>query len=397
MILTHRFRCITGLAIALAMTASPLAAATAVSGAPYEINALLPLTGPGAFIGNGGKKDLDLIEEIVNRTGGINGRPLKFVVADDQANPQLSVQLMSDLISKKVPVVLGGVLANTCLATAPQVNKSGPVQFCLSPGIHPKRGQYIFSSSVGTSDDAIGTIRFFRLKGWKKIAIVTATDAIGQEMDRSFAAVLARPENADMQVVATEHFNPSDISVAGQVARIKAANPQAIVSWVTGTPFGTLLRGLHDGGVDVPISSSTGNMSFAQMAQYASFLPTDLYFAGLRSIARTGTNPGPVKNAQDVYFTAFKSVGAKPDVLNAIDWDPIWIVVDAIRHIGTDATADQVRDYIDNLHGWAGTSGMYDFADPEQRGLAISSLVIDRWDKTAGEFAPASLPGGYVK
>jgi branched-chain amino acid transport system substrate-binding protein len=386
------------LALALiALPALPALAAAPVSGAPVEINVLLPLTGSGAFIGNATKKDLDLIESIVNDSGGIKGRPVKFVIGDDQANPQVSVQLTSALVAKKVPIVLGGVLAGNCRAMQPLVAKDGPMHWCLSPGIHPVRGSYTFSVSVGTLDDAIGTVRFFREKGWTKVAIVTTNDAIGQELDRSYAAALALPENKSMQVVANEHFNPTDISVAGQVAAIKSSGAQAVLTWVTGTPFGTLLRAFHDAGVDLPISSSTGNMSFVQMAQYTSFLPKELYFAGLRSITREGTLPGPVRDAQDVYFGAFKAAGARPDVLNAIGWDPVMIVIDAYRHIGPDATADQLRTYVDNLHGYAGTSGIYDFGDPEQRGLTISALIIDRWDPVKQDFVPASRPGGYVK
>jgi hypothetical protein len=138
-------------------------------------------------------------------------------------------------------------------------------------------------------------------------------------------------------------------------------------------------------------------MSFVQMAQYTSFLPKELYFAGLRSITREGTNPGPVKDAIDVYFDAFKAVGARPDVLNAIGWDPVMIVIDAYRHIGPDATADQLKTFVDNLHGYAGTSGIYDFSDPEQRGLTISALVIDKWDPVKQDFVPASGPGGALK
>jgi branched-chain amino acid transport system substrate-binding protein len=363
----------------------------------YEIYAILPLTGPTAFIGINGKKDLDLIEKIVNTSGGIQGHPLHFTALDDQGNPQITVQLTSDLIAKNVPVILGSGGAGVCLAMMPLVAKNGPVQYCLSPGIHPKRGSYTFSASVGVLDDAIGTIRFYRLNGWTRIAIVTSTDAIGQEMDRSFATVLALPENKSMQVVASEHFNPNDISVAAQVARVKAANPQAIISWTTGSPFGTLLRAINDAGLDIPVSSSTGNMSFAQMAQYKSFLPKQLYFAGLRSISRLGTARGPVRDAQAVYFNAFKAIGVRPDVLNAIDWDPAVIVVAAVRHIGVSATADQIRDYIANLHGFAATSGVYDFSDPEQRGLTINALVIDKWDPVTGDFVAASGPGGFPR
>jgi branched-chain amino acid transport system substrate-binding protein len=377
--------------------ASVAQAAPSVSGPPVEINALVPLTGGGAFIGNASKTDFLLIEKLVNASGGIKGRPVKFVIGDDQANPQVSVQLTSDLVARKVPVVLGGVLAGNCKAMAPLVAAAGPMHWCLSPGIHPKRGSYTFSASVGTLDDAIGTVRFFRLKGWTKVAIVTTNDAIGQELDRSYATALALPENASMHVVANEHFNPTDISVAGQLATIKASGAQAILTWVTGTPFGTLLRGIHDAGIDLPVSSSTGNMSFVQMAQYTTFLPKELYFAGLRSITHQGTLPGPVKDAQDVYFNAFKAAGLRPDVLNAIGWDPTMIVIDAYRAIGPDATAEQLRDFIDNLHGYAGTSGIYDFGDSEQRGLTSSALIIDKWDPAAQDFVPASRPGGYLK
>jgi branched-chain amino acid transport system substrate-binding protein len=382
---------------AVAALTSAAQAAPPVSGPPVEVNVLVPLTGGGAFIGNASKTDFLLIEKLVNSTGGIKGRPVKFVVGDDQANPQVSVQLTSDLVSRKVPVVLGGVLAGNCRAMAPLVAAAGPMQWCLSPGIHPKRGSYTFSASVGTLDDAIGTVRFFRLKGWTRVAIVTTNDAIGQELDRSFATALAMPENKSMQVVADEHFNPTDISVAGQLATIKASNAQAVLTWVTGTPFGTLLHGIHDAGIDLPVSASTGNMSFVQMAQYTSFLPKELYFAGLRSITHEGTLPGPVKDAQDVYFNAFKEAGLRPDVLNAIGWDPTMIVMEAYRHIGPDATADQLRDFVDNLHGYAGTSGVYDFGDPEQRGLTINALVIDKWDPVKQDFVPASRPGGYLK
>lgn len=382
--------------LAAATLGSPLNAA-AENKSPYTIYAILSLTGPAAFVGQAVKKDLELIEAIANASGGIQGHPLRFELRDDEGNPQVTVQLTNDVIAKGAPLIIGSVVAGTCLAMVPVVAKNGPLMYCISAGIHPKRGSYVFSATVSVLDDAIGTIRFFRLKGWTRIAMITSTDAIGQEMDHSFATALALPENKIMYVVDTEHFNPSDISVAAQVARIKATNPQAVVTWVTGTAFGTLLRNLNDAGLDVPVSSSVGNMSLAQMAQYHSFVPRQLYFPGLRSMSREGTAAGPVRDAQTVYFNAFKRDGTRPDVLTAIAWDPTMIIIDALRHIGVSATAQQLRDYIDNLHGFAATSGMYDFGDPEQRGLTVNALVIDKWDPVTSDFIPASLPGAYLK
>jgi hypothetical protein len=73
------------------------------------------------------------------------------------------------------------------------------------------------------------------------------------------------------------------------------------------------------------------------------------------------------------------------------------IVIDAYRHLGPDATAEELKTFVDNLHGYAGTSGIYDFGDAEQRGLTINALIIDKWDPVKQDFVPASLPGGAVK
>ena len=75
------------------------------AGEPFEINAILSLTGPAAFLGTKEEQSLHAMETVINASGGIKGRPLKFVVSDDQSNPQLAVQLVSAMAAKKVPAI----------------------------------------------------------------------------------------------------------------------------------------------------------------------------------------------------------------------------------------------------------------------------------------------------
>ena len=65
----------------------------AVAADPYEINVILPMTGAAAFLGKADTNALNVIEATVNKAGGIRGRQIKFVVADDESNPALAVQL----------------------------------------------------------------------------------------------------------------------------------------------------------------------------------------------------------------------------------------------------------------------------------------------------------------
>ena len=374
---------------------APAPAANAVSGEPYEINVILSLTGGAAFLGKAQQQALGLIQQIANRNGGIKGRPLSFAIVDDQSSPQLAVQLANAIIAKKVPIFIGSDLTAPCAAIGPLVEKNGPVEYCTSPGINPAAGGYIFSASASTRADAIALVRYYRERGWTKIGLLTSTDASGQAFEDSFNRALALPENKDVTAVVREHFATADLSIAGQAAHIKTVNPQAVIGWTTGTPFGTVLRGLHDVGYDGPVAGGNGNMVFAQLAQYTSFLPKELYFPGRRAVAE-GTPAGPVHDAQQQYFKAFASIGVRPDFANNIGWDPGMIVASTMQHLGPDATAQQARQYINTLHSYTGINGIYDFRDGEQRGIGINSIVIDRWEPDKTRFVAVSKAGAFL-
>jgi branched-chain amino acid transport system substrate-binding protein len=50
-----------------------------------------------------------------------------------------------------------------------------------------------------------------------------------------------------------------------------------VVAWSTGTPIATIFKGILQAGLDVPTATTDGNMTFAQMTNYAAFLPKQLY------------------------------------------------------------------------------------------------------------------------
>jgi branched-chain amino acid transport system substrate-binding protein len=87
---------------------------------PYEVNAILSLTGNVAFVGTTQLQALKAVEAYVNQNGGINGRPLSFVVPDDQSNAQTAVQLARTIIAKGVPIILGPSGSAGCAAIQAQ-------------------------------------------------------------------------------------------------------------------------------------------------------------------------------------------------------------------------------------------------------------------------------------
>jgi branched-chain amino acid transport system substrate-binding protein len=389
-------RSLFALALGLIVAGAPLAI-SATDSAPYEINAVLSLTGPAAFIGTSEARTLGIVATTVNHTGGIKGRPIAFHVSDDQSNPVLSVQLVNQLIGAHVPIIFGPGFTATCAATMALAMKTGPVMWCMAPGIYPDPGSYVFSTQATTDQTMIVMVRYFRLRGWKRMAVISSTDASGQAFDHGVATAAALPENRDVQIVAHEHMSPTDISISAQASRIKAANPQVLMTLATGSPWGTIMRGVADAGIDVPIGGGNGNLIIAQLDQYRAFLPTEMYFPGNIAVAPESIGKGPIHEAQAVYFDAFRTADIKPDLGYNIGWDPAMILVSALRALGMSASAEQVRNYIVNLHGWVGINGVYDFRDGAQRGIGQQSQVMDRWDKTRSVFVAVSRPAGYLK
>lgn len=272
------------LALALTLGLTPLTA-RAADQAPYDINVVVSQTGPAAFIGASVSKMLGILETVVNKQGGIKGRPIKFLINDDTSTPLTAVQFVTKLQSSNVPVILGPAFVVTCAASMPLTVKNGPLTWCFAPGITPPAGSYVFSTGATIDDAMLVVIRYSRERNWKRIAVISTTDASGQSFDRGVAFAMAQPEMKDVTLVAHEHFNSADLSATAQMVRVKNA----------------------------------------------------------------------------------KSAGVKPDLGYNLAWDPTMLLVDALRKLGPDATALQLRDYILSLHGWAGINGVYDFSDGRPR------------------------------
>lgn len=388
----HFRTCLT-LCVALVLALAP--SARGAGNEPVELNAILSLTGTAAESGSEEAESLRAVESVVNKGGGIDGHPLKMVIADDESSPQIAVQLVNGVIAKKAQVVIGSSVTGTCSAMMPLVQASGPVLYCLAPGLNPTPGGYAFAASVNARDLVTMVLNYVRERKLSRLALLMTTDATGQELDRQFAYVLGLPENRGITEVAHEHFTATDIAVNAQVARIKALDPQMLVIWSIGTPFGTALRSVHDVGLQVPIMASAGDMTYAQMTQYAPFLTDATYFPATSAAIPAGMAPaGPVHDEQVRFFNALHARGIHPSFPHNLAWDPSMLIVSALRKLGPNATADQIRAFIENTHGRVGIDGVYDFAGNNQRGVGLNAARLYKWDAAKKDFVMVARGNG---
>ena len=175
---------------------------------------------------------------------------------------------------------IGGGVVATCQAMAGALKDDGPLLYCWSSGVLPPPGSWLYSSGFSALDQMAIGVRYMRERGWTKVAAITSTDATGQDADRNLDNVFGMPENKAVPLTIREHFNVNDVSVAAQLARMKQSGANAVIAWTTGTGFGTILRGLRDAGMDLPVLTTGGNLSYPQLEGYKETIPSNLIFAG---------------------------------------------------------------------------------------------------------------------
>ena len=93
--------------------------------APYKIGSLQPLSGAAALGGKTAVVGLMMAIDRVNASGGVNGRPLEAIVADDESKPDVGRRKTQKLlVEDNVDVHVGGFLSNICLACMPVFRKT---------------------------------------------------------------------------------------------------------------------------------------------------------------------------------------------------------------------------------------------------------------------------------
>lgn len=365
----------------------------APSGSPVVFHAIVSETGTAAFLGSREAKALRALAQSVNASGGIDGHPMQVDIVDNQSNPATAVQLASPLVAQNVPFLLNGSIVAVDKAVDALATSKGPFIYDLSPGTHPTPGSMIFSAGISTASDAQAYLTYLKAKGLTKVAIINSTDGSGVDGYAQFSKVIASAGFSSMHVVDHETFDPAAVDVTTQMAKIKAANPQALIIWTTGTPLGVVLKAMSSLGMDnIPTVTTDGNAAYAELTKFASLLPSHFYFPTGPLYVPPSQLSGPVKKTVTQFDQAVQNAGGHGGDPWGLSYDPGLLLVGALKALGINATATQILHYMENLHNVPGIYGTYNTSVSNHRGVGVNSIYMSTWNGTA--FQPVSGPAG---
>ena len=102
-------------ATVLGVAAAPLLPRVARAADPIRIGLGMAQTGPLAANGKSALVAMDIWKDDINAKGGLLGRPVEFVIYDDQSNPSTVPGLYTKLLDvDKVDLVVSGYADATC-------------------------------------------------------------------------------------------------------------------------------------------------------------------------------------------------------------------------------------------------------------------------------------------
>jgi branched-chain amino acid transport system substrate-binding protein len=344
------------------------------TGSPYTIGVVVSLTGSASQLGVGEANAAKLAAGQISKAGGVNGHKLVVDVRDDQTNPSQSLQAARDLLQAKVVALIGPTVVADCNAVSPLVETTGPIQYCLSPGISPKDDSYVWSASVATAVFAQRMVGYFKNQGLTKIGLITTTDASG--IDGGKATRSAVQALGGMLVVADVQYAPTAVDAIPQLQQIKSSQAQAIVVWSTGTPAGIALKGIQQLGINLPVATTNGNLSYDFVKRIADYTPSQLYIPATTDFWWDKLPAGSAQYKLEKSFHADyqAAYGSPPDFGPGVGYDAAYILADVLRHAGTDSA--KMKSYMQSMKGFVGVQGVYTFAPNDHRGLKIDDVAM---------------------
>jgi branched-chain amino acid transport system substrate-binding protein len=159
---------------------------------PYKLGTIQPLSGAGAAGGKTALVGVEMAVDRINKSGGINGRPVELVVADDESKPDVARRKAQKLVDDdKIDIQVGGFLSNICLACMPVWEEAkivNMISVCLDTTLTTtKCNRYSFRPFDYAPAQAVAFAPYLVSKMGKKWHIVYSDYAWGQSTRDAYA------------------------------------------------------------------------------------------------------------------------------------------------------------------------------------------------------------------
>jgi branched-chain amino acid transport system substrate-binding protein len=354
----------------VALSAGPAAAADTI-----KVGAILAVTGPASFLGAPEAKTLEMLTEEINAKGGIGGRKIELIIKDSGASPEKAVSFAKQLIDEeKVFAIIGPSTSGETMKIK-DIAETGKTLLlscaAAEPIVNPV-AKWVFKTPQMDRDAVIRIFNDLKKKGLTKVALLSANTGFGNA-GKGQVEKLA-PEHG-ITIVENISYDAKATDLTAEVTKVKAANAQALINWSIEPAQSIVIKNARQIGITAPIyqSHGFGNINYVKAAGAAA--EGVVFPAGRLLVADTLPAKHPQKAVLVDYKTKYEAK-FKEDVstFGGHAYDALMILVKAVEKGGADR--DKVRDAVENLKGFVGTGGVFNFSTTDHNGLGLDAFEM---------------------
>lgn len=358
-----------------------LLAASSLALAEVRVGVIVSGTGPAASLGIPERNTVALLPQT------IAGQKIVYTILDDASDTTAAVTSARKLIQdNKVDIIVGTTTTPASLAMIDVVSEARVpmISLAASEGIikpvDAKR-QWVFKTPQTDAIMAAAIVQHMQQNKVKTVGYIGFNDAYGEgwlaELKRNAAA-------RGIRVVAEERYGRSDTSVTGQVLKVLAARPDAVLVGASGVPAVLPQKTLGDRGYAGKVYQTHGvaNADFLRVGGKdveGAILP-----AGPVLVADQLPDTNPNKKVGLNYASAYEAKYGQDSVstFGAHMWDAGLLMQKAIpvalkkAKPGTPEFRSALRDALEGSRNVIGAHGIFNLSATDHLGLDARSRVM---------------------
>lgn len=356
---------------------SGTSAGTAAAEGAIKIGLNYELSGNVSTYGQGLVNGIEMAFKEINAAGGVLGRQVELVKADNKSLTDEAANVSSRLATRdKVVAILGPATSGNVKAALP------PAQEAKVP---------LISASATADDvtlDADGNVREYVFKTCFSDSFqgVTMANFALNELKFKNAAIL-RDNTSDYSkgltkaftetftaaggtIVAEEAYQAKDVDFKSLLTTIKAANPEVLFVPGYYEEVGLIVKQARELGLDVPVLGADGFDSPKLVEIAGAEALENVYYSNHYTSSDTTPEVVAFKEAFN------KAYGSDPDAFNALGYDMAYMVADALERAG-EADSEKLKDALAATKDFKGITGnltMDEFHNPIK---AVTVLKVE--------------------
>ncbi|MCL6570613.1 MAG: ABC transporter substrate-binding protein [Bacillus sp. (in: Bacteria)] len=306
-----------------------------------KIGVNLELSGGVASYGESLEKGIDIAVSEINKNGGVDGKKLDIIKTDNKSETAEATNGAIKLTSQdKVTAIIGAATSGNTVAQAQIANDTKTILLTpsgTSPNVtvadNGDLNEYVFRTSFIDPFQGIVAANFASKELKVKNVAIFADSA--SDYAKGLAASFKETFKKDGgKIVAEEAYVGKDTDFRATLTRIKAKNPEFIFIPGYYEEVGLIVKQAREMGITVPLMGADGWDS-----------PKLVELAGADALNNTFitnhyTSEDPDETIQK-FVTTYKDKynGESPNAFNALGYDTVYLLADAIKRAGSTDTA----------------------------------------------------------